>query len=55
MNLAKFFNYDLDGGDFRLYDKNGNVIYTEDLNGFWTKEYLDDDGKVIYCEYSDGF
>ena len=53
MNLAKFFNHDFDNGYFRLYDKNGNVIYHENaLNGVWWKREFDIDKNVIYHESS---
>jgi hypothetical protein len=38
----------------KLYDKDNNHIYYEELNGFWWKaEYLD--GKEVYYEDSNGY
>jgi hypothetical protein len=38
----------------KLYDKDDNLIYYKELNGFWWKaEYLD--GKEVYYEDSKGF
>jgi len=54
MKLAKFFNHDFNDSDFRMYNKNGNVIYYEDLYTFWIKEYLNDGGRKIYCNL-DGY
>ena len=39
---------------FRIKDKDGNQIYFEDINTYWSKsEYKD--GNEIYYENSDGF
>ena len=38
----------------RLYDRDGNVVYHEDTNGFWSKrEYKD--GLEVYFENSNGY
>jgi hypothetical protein len=39
---------------FVIKDKNGNKIYYEYPNGFWSKSKYDDQGNVIYGENSDG-
>jgi len=39
---------------FRIDDKDGNIIYYEDSEGYWCKrEYKD--GKEVYFEDSDGY
>ena len=41
-------------GDLEIRDKNGNQIYIEDSNGYWTKSEYDSKGKPIYWEDSNG-
>ena len=38
-----------------IYNQNGNVIYRENSNGFWSKREYDDNGNEIYSEDSDGY
>ena len=40
---------------FKIKDKNGQVIYYEDLYGYWQKCEYDDKGNKIYIEFSDGY
>jgi hypothetical protein len=40
---------------FIIKDKNGNVIYYENSNGFWIKREYNSDGDVIYYENSNVF
>ena len=40
---------------FKIKDKNGEVIYYEDSNGFWFKCERDDQGNNIYHEDSNGY
>jgi hypothetical protein len=40
---------------FRIKDKQGNVLYFENSEGYWGKYEYDSDGNVIYCEDSRGF
>jgi hypothetical protein len=40
---------------FDIKDKNGNVIYFEDSDGFWWKREFDSNGNKIYYENSTGF
>jgi alpha-amylase/alpha-mannosidase (GH57 family) len=40
---------------FEIKDKNGNQIYYENSNGFWSKSEYDDEGNQIYYEDSDGY
>ena len=47
LNVTKF--------PFEIRDKNGNVIYFEASNGFWTKKEFDKNGNQIYYEDSNGF
>ena len=37
---------------FIIKDKNGNEIYFEDSNGWWSKSEFDSNGNPIYCEDS---
>jgi hypothetical protein len=41
--------------ELEIKDKNGNQIYFEDSNGFWTKREYDSKGNEIYFEDSDKF
>jgi hypothetical protein len=36
----------------RKYDKNGNVVYYEYLDGVWANLEYDENSKIIYVEYS---
>ena len=40
---------------FIIKDKNGNQIYYENSDGFWTKREFDSKGNQIYYENSDGW
>jgi len=40
---------------FEIKDKNGNLIYFETSDGYWSKKEYDSNGNVIYFENSDGF
>jgi hypothetical protein len=40
---------------FDIKDKNGNVIYFEDSEGYWEKHEDDSNGNKIYFENSNGF
>ncbi len=40
---------------FVIKDKNGNTIYLENSNGFWSKWECGDEGNEIYYENSDGY
>ena len=42
-------------GNLEIYDKNGNKIYYEKSNGFWSKYEYDSQGILIYSENSSGF
>ncbi len=39
---------------FNIKDKNGNLIYFENSNGYWYKYERDENGNVIYYENSEG-
>ena len=39
---------------FEIRDKNGNLIYYEESNGYWSKREYNSNGKVIYHENSYG-
>ena len=40
---------------FEIKDKNGNDIYFENSDGFWSKYEYDSNGNEIYFENSDGY
>ena len=40
---------------FVIKDKNGNLIYYEDSNGYWWKMEYDSNGNEIYFENSYGY
>ena len=42
-------------GILEILDKNGNPIYWEDSDGYWSKREYDSQGKGIYYETSDGY
>jgi hypothetical protein len=53
--IAKWVKWDFKtNGLLEIKDKNGNLIYFEDSNGFWAKWEYDSQGKEIYYENSDG-
>ena len=39
----------------RIYNQNGNIIYSENSGGDWRKYEYDNNGNEIYYETSDGF
>ena len=41
-------------GVLEIKDKNGNQIYSENSNGYWSKREWDSEGNEIYWENSDG-
>jgi uncharacterized membrane protein len=40
---------------FTIKDKEGNRIYFETSNGYWSKSEYDKDGNEIYSENSEGY
>ena len=36
------------------YDSNGNLIYFENSNGYWSKQEFDSNGNRIYIKNSNG-
>ena len=40
---------------FKIKDNNGNVIYSEYSNKYWSKREYDSNGNVIYYESSEGY
>ena len=42
-------------GYLEIKDNNGNRIYWEDSDGYWTKREYDSKGKEIYYERSSGY
>ena len=54
-SLAKQFNHDFDNGDFNIFDKSGNKVYSENIDGFWIKIEYDKNYNLIYYETSNGF
>jgi len=39
----------------RIYNKNGDMLYLENSDGYWVKYEYDDNGNIIYFENSDGY
>ena len=55
MTIAQQIKWDFEtNGDLEIKDKNGNLIYLEDSNGYWRKHEYDSQGNHIYFENSDG-
>ena len=40
---------------FRIKDKQGNLLYFEDSDGFWSRREYDSKGGEIFYEDSDGY
>lgn len=40
---------------FEIKDNNGNVIYFEYSNGYWSKREFDDNNNEVYFEIDDGY
>ena len=54
--IAQQINWNFETNDeLEIKDKNGNQIYFEDSNGFWTKREYDSKGNEIYFEDSGGY
>ena len=53
--LSKLYNQPVKFVVNRVYDKDNNVIYAENRNGYWTKSEYDEEGNVIYYEDADGY
>ena len=53
--IAQILKHDFEKGSLHLYDSNGNEIYSENSNGFWTKREYDSNGNMLYSEGSNGF
>ena len=54
MTIAQQIKWDFTNGDLDILDKNGKIIYFEDLDGYWAKWERNSQGKVIYNEDSNG-
>ena len=56
MTIAQQIKWDFKtNGDLDILDKNGKIIYFEDLDGYWAKWERNSKGKEIYCENSMGY
>ena len=53
--IAELLKHDFEKGSLYLYDSNGNEIYFEYSNGYWSKFEYDSSGNEIYYENSDGY
>ena len=54
--IAQQIKWDFEAnGSLEIRDKNDNLIYFENSNGFWTKREYDSKGNEIYFEDSDGY
>lgn len=40
---------------FAMFDENGNIVYYEELDGYWSKHIFDNNGYEIYHENLDGY
>ena len=55
MTVAQLLKHDFKSkGSLYLYDDNGNLIYSENSNGYWSKSDYDSNGNRIYSENSKG-
>ena len=55
MTIAQQIKWDFKtNGVLEIKDKNGNRIYSENSNGYWSKREWDSEGNEIYWENSDG-
>ena len=52
--IAKLLKHDFNKGSLFLYDSNGNKIYYEGSDGYWSKREYDSNGNQIYRESSNG-
>ena len=52
--VAQLLKHDFSKGSLYLYDTNGNLIYGEYSNGYWSKSDYDSNGNRIYSENSIG-
>ena len=55
MTIAEEFNHNFDNGDFELFDKMGNRIYSENKHNFWKKSTFNRKKEIIYSEDSTDF
>ena len=56
MTIAQQIKWDFKtNGDLDILDKNGKIIYFEDLDGYWAKWERDSKGNEIYSENSMGY
>jgi hypothetical protein len=54
--IAQVLKHDFKSkGSLFLYDSNGNLIYRENSDGYWSKRDYDDNGNLIYYEDSTGY
>ena len=54
MILSKVFNESVSIEGAKVYNTDGNRIYCEDSDGYWTKREYDSNGNLIYQEDSTG-
>jgi len=53
--IGQWLNWDFKAnGGLDIKDKNGNVVYFENSDGYWGKSEFDSQGNRIYFENSDG-
>jgi hypothetical protein len=54
--VAQLLKHDFKSkGSLYLYDSNGNCIYFENSDGYWSKYEYDTNGNEIYFESSNGY
>ena len=52
--LSKVYEQPVSIKDNYVFDSNGNILYYEYSNGYWTKREYNSNGNLIYREDSDG-
>lgn len=55
MKLAKQFNHNFDNGNFELFDKNNNVVFFENKEGYCEQYTFDKKGREIYFRTCGGY
>jgi proteasome assembly chaperone (PAC2) family protein len=53
--LSKVYNQKVSVSENYIYDKNNNLLYYEDSNGYWEKREFDKNNNQIYYENSSGY
>ena len=54
MTIAQQIKWDFTNGELVIRNKNNNLIYYENSEGFWSKREYDSQGNEIYWENPSG-